>query len=479
MRIHPILVLLLVLAAVPLASADEIDDYVRAEMTGQHIPGLSLCVVQHGRIVKSNTYGLADVELNVPVSADTEFSIASMTKSITASAIMLLVQDGKLTLDDHITKFFDGLPESWQPITIRHLLSHTSGIKDHFRDYPFYPPLKLDRKLEYTDEEYLKAHIDAGLNFTPGAQWAYCSSGYTLLGMIITKVTGKPYGDFFRDRIFTPLGMTKTHLISLKNIIPNRASGYGWEDGALRNGYYTGQTYAGAADVSVLTTSSDLAKWFIGLTSEGLWTKASLDSMWSRAKLSNGEDVAAFPSGSSGLGWALGSFNGYSIVGHGGSFITGFTSVMIRIPEKDLTVIVLTNQHETMISRIGYGIFGFFEPTLIAPHRRSAEPDSRPDLYAKMKAFTLALFSGAETTSFTTAELQKHRPYIPKLPAGKAPPITDFAFISSDDLRSRRIVRNGVKVVEARYYKMTFDGDPRYITFYLSEDGHIADYSGY
>jgi CubicO group peptidase (beta-lactamase class C family) len=227
-------------------SADEIDNYVRGEMTAQHIPGLSLCVVHNGRIVKSAVYGLADVELNVPVTGDTEFSIASMTKSITASAIMLLVQDGKLSLDDHISKYFEGLPETWQPITIRHLLSHTSGIKDHFRDYPFYPPLKLDRKLEYTDEEYLKAHIDAGLNFTPGAQWAYCSSGCTLLGMMITKVTGKPYGDFFRDRIFAPLGMTRTHLISLKNIIPNRAHGYQWEDGALRNGNYTGQTYAGA-----------------------------------------------------------------------------------------------------------------------------------------------------------------------------------------------------------------------------------------
>jgi len=173
------------------------------------------------------------------------------------------------------------------------------------------------------------------------------------------------------------------------------------------------------------------------------------------------------------------TYNGYGAVGHSGSFNTGFTSVMIRIPEKDLTVIVLTNQWQTQISRIGYGIFGFYDPTLIAPHRRSAEPDSRPDLSTKMKAFTLALFSGAETTSYTTAELQKHRPYVPKLPAGKAPPISDFAFIATDDLRSRRIVRNDVKVAEARYYTMNFDGDPRYITFYLTEDGRIADYSGY
>ena len=187
-----VLAVILVLSFGVAARADEVDDYLKTEMAELHIPGLSLAVVRDGRIVKAQTYGLANVELNVPATADTEFSIASMTKSVTASAVMLLVQDGKINLDDPISKYFDGLPESWQPITVRHLLTHTSGIKDHFHDYPFFPIAKLDRKLEYTDEEYLKALIDSGLNFKPGAQWAYSSTGFTLLGMIIKKVTGKP-----------------------------------------------------------------------------------------------------------------------------------------------------------------------------------------------------------------------------------------------------------------------------------------------
>jgi CubicO group peptidase (beta-lactamase class C family) len=168
-------------------NAENIDEYVKAEMAEQHIPGLSISVVRDGRIVFAKTYGMANVEFNAPATNDTEFAIASMTKSITASAIMLLVQDGKLSLDDTITKFFDDLPESWRTITIRHLLSHTSGIKDHYRDFPFYPPLTINRKLEYTDEEFIKAHTDGGLNFTPGTQFAYSSSGFSLLGLVIKR----------------------------------------------------------------------------------------------------------------------------------------------------------------------------------------------------------------------------------------------------------------------------------------------------
>jgi len=464
------------------ARADDIDAYVQTEMAEQHIPGLSLCVVRDGRIIKDQTYGLANVELNVPATSDTEFAIASMTKSVTASAIMLLVQDGKISLDDPISKYFDGLPESWQAITVRHLLSHTSGIKDHFHDYPFFPIANLDRKLEYTDAQYLKALIDGGLNFKPGAQWAYSSTGFTLLGMIIKKVTGKSYAEFFRERIFAPLGMTKTHVISLAGIIPNRAAGYRWLDGAMRNGDYTGQTFSEGADVSLLTTAADLAKWHIALSSEGIWKKSSLELMWTPAKLANGEEAVPFPGGESGLGWGLGIYNGYPRIGHGGSFITGFVSFMGRIPDKRLIVIVLTNQHSANPLRVAFGVVGFYDADLLAPHRMKVQADAQPELTAKAKAFVAALFSGGasgDPTQFVTGGLGHHLPPVPKTPAGQTVPVSDVSFIASANVSNRRIVRYGARVTHMSYYKAIFDGHPVYLTFYFSSDGQIADYSGY
>ena len=479
------------------ARADGVDSYITKEMIDQHIPGLSLCVVRDAHIVKSQTYGLANVELNIPATSETEFAIASMTKSVTASAIMLLVQDGKVSLDDPISKYFDGLPQSWQPITVRHLLTHTSGIKDHFHDYPFFPIANLDRKLEYTDEEYLKALIDGGLNFQPGAQWAYSGTGFTLLGMIIKKVTGRPYADFLRERIFKPLGMANTHVISLADIIPNRAAGYRWRNGALNNGSYTGQTMSGGADVSLITTASDLGKWHIALSSEGLWKKSSLEQMWKPALLSNGQEAVPFPQGASGLGWALGIYKGYRLIGHGGTFITGFTSFMDRIPDKRLTVIVLTNQYDASPSRIAFGVAGFYDADLLAPHRMKAPPtgtaqneNAQPELTNKVTAFITALFSGGfsgglskgvagDPIQFVTPGLRNHLPPIPKMPAGEKPLVTDVTFIAAEDISKRGIERYGARLAQMSHYKAKFEGDPVYLTFYFTADGQIAEYSGY
>lgn len=385
-----------------------------------------------------------------------------MTKSITASALMLLVQDGKIKLDDPISKYFAGLPESWQPITVRHLLGHTSGIKDHFHDYPFFPIANLDRKLEYSDDEYMKAIIDSGLNFKPGSQWAYSSTGFTILGLIIKKVTGQPYPKFLHERIFAPLGMTRTHVISLADIIPNRAAGYGWQDGALRNGGYTGQTFSEGADVGVLTTAGDLAKWHIALSSEGLWKQASLEEMWKPAMLSNGQQAAAFPAQTAGLGWALGPYNGYQRISHGGSFITGFSSFMGRIDAKRLTVIVLTNQHEANPSRVAFGVIGFYDAELLAPNRMKPQADTRPELTAKVRAFITALFSGeltadhaADVNAFLTPGLRNHLPVIPRVPPGAKSPVSELTFIASEHISKRGTVQLGAKLARMSHYKRT------------------------
>src|SRR3954447_26657248 len=169
-----------------------VDQYVRAEMDRLHIPGLALAVVKDGDVVYQQSYGLANVELKVPVTGDTVFQIQSITKTFTAAAVMMLVEEGKVALDDPVGKYLDGTPESWKPITLRHLLSHTSGIKDFINE----PTASL--RIDVSEEDVFKATAPRPLNFTPGEKYAYSNTNYHLLAMILRKVTGKYYGDVLK-----------------------------------------------------------------------------------------------------------------------------------------------------------------------------------------------------------------------------------------------------------------------------------------
>jgi CubicO group peptidase (beta-lactamase class C family) len=458
------------------AAADEMDDYVRGEMETQHIPGLEFAVLKDGHFARAGAYGVASVELNAPVTSDTRFAIASMTKPIVASAIMLLVQDGKLTLDDPVTKFIPGLPESWKVITIRHLLSHTSGIKDRYQDYPFFPKLDLNGRLDYTDQEFVRALVKGGLNFPPGKQWAYTGSGYALLGMVISKVTGQPYAEFLRMRIFAPLGMTRTRLINPPDIIPQRAAGYDWEKGKLINAGYSSKSFLGLADTSLLSTATDLTKWLDALEHPKLWTSSSVEQMWTPTKLSDGRELAAFPSGSYGLGWDIGLYKSYKVMGHSGG-LPGFSSIMFYLPEQHLFLVVLDNQWEANPARIAFGLAGLIDPALTPPHRMKPISDPQPALTVKAKGFLNAFFGGGDATTFITPGLHDHLHPVPK-PPQKPPPI-EPAYIASDKLTGRNLSRYGSKVAELNYYKAQVNGDEHYITIYFSDDGRIADFSGY
>src|SRR5688500_3521587 len=171
------------------ASADAVDDFISAEIARRHIPGVSLAVVQKGEVVKLAAYGKANVELDVPVTPKTVFQIQSMTKSFTAAAILMLVEEGKLALDDAVGKHLEGTPEAWKGVTLRHLLGHTSGIKDFINE-----PTALIR-LDVTEQEVLEATAPRDMNFQPGERYQYSNTNYHLLAMIIRKVTGKAYGE--------------------------------------------------------------------------------------------------------------------------------------------------------------------------------------------------------------------------------------------------------------------------------------------
>ena len=321
---------LLCAAFVPTALADPVDDYVQSEMQRQHIPGVSVLVARDGKIVRAQGYGFANVELQVQVKPETVFQSGSVGKQFTATAVMMLVEEGKIRLDDPITKFLKGAPANWNQVTIRELLSHTAGFTDY--------PKSFDFRRDYTEADLLKIVEAVPLAFTPGTKWSYSNLGFLTLGIIIHQVTGEFYGDFLQQRIFKPLDMTTTRIISEADIIPNRASGYRLVKGELKNQEWVSPTLNTTADGSLYFSILDLAKWDAALYTEKLAKHSSLEQMWTVTPLNDGKPN----SGHYGFGWFISSKKGHHVVEHGGAW-QGFKSHISRYVDDKLTFVVLAN----------------------------------------------------------------------------------------------------------------------------------------
>lgn len=317
----------------PASQTDAAAQYVNAEMARQHIPGVALLVARNGEIVRAQGFGFANVELRVPVKPETLFQSGSVGKQFTATAIMMLVEEGKIGLDDSITRYFPEAPASWKPVTIRHLLTHTGGFTDYPKDFDF----RKDR----SEAELLKIVAGIPLAFPPGTKWSYSNLGYLTLGVLIHRVTGTFYGDVLQARIFRPLGMQTTRIMSEADIIPNRAAGYRLVKGELKNQEWVSPTLNTTADGSLYFSILDLAKWDAALYTEKVLKRSSLEQMWSVARLNNGQPN----SGDYGFGWDITSSHGHRLIEHGGSW-QGFKTQISRYVDNRLTVVVLANLAE-------------------------------------------------------------------------------------------------------------------------------------
>ena len=300
-------------------------------MQKQHIPGLSLLVSRDGNPIRAQGYGLANVELQVPVKPETVFQSGSLGKQFTATAVMMLVEENKIGLEDPLTKFFPDAPAAWKQVTVRELLSHTAGFTDYPKDFNF--------RKDYTEDEVLKIVEGIPLAYPAGTKWSYSNLGYATLGILIHKVTGKFYGDFLQERIFKPLDMSTTRIISEADIIPNRAAGYRLVKGELKNQEWVAPMINTTADGSLYFSINDLAKWDAALYTEKLLKRSSLDQMWTVAKLKNGQPN----SGHYGYGWSIETKDGHRVIGHGGSW-QGFKTHISRYVDDKLTVVLLINQ---------------------------------------------------------------------------------------------------------------------------------------
>jgi D-alanyl-D-alanine carboxypeptidase len=375
------------------AAADSVDDYVAAQMQKRHIPGLSLAVVKDGKVVKMRGYGLASVEHGAPATEESVYQIASMTKLFTATAVMMLAEEGKLGLDDKITQHLSGLPAAWGGITVRHLLTHTSGVAGD----PL--PWSLDTVARYYPrDEYMKVILGAPLQFRPGARYAYGNSDYYLLAVILEKASGKSYGDFLSERIFKPLGMTSTRVNDPWEVVKNRVTGYGWDHDSLVVPllFHPSQTTGSG---NLLSTVADLARFEAALSAGKLLRKSSVEQMWARARLGDGEEV------SYGLGWTVFNVRGHRVVGHGGNTI-GFASQLWRFVDDGTTVILLCNMFrgDDAPFKLSLRLAGLFIPDLAIPAGPVADAD--PQLTQRFRRLLEGIAEGNVDAAFFSPRLR-------------------------------------------------------------------------
>ncbi len=336
------------------APADAVSQLVRAEMQRQHIPGLTLLVSKNGKPVRTEGYGLSNVELNVAAKPESIFQSGSVGKQFTATAVMMLVEAGKVGLEDPLTKYFPGAPASWKQVTVRELLSHTAGFTDYPKDF--------DLRKDYTEEQLLKIVEAIPLAYPPGTSWSYSNLGFLTLGILIHKVTGEFYGDFLQHRIFQPLGMSTTRVISEADIVPNRSAGYRLVKGQLKNQEWVSPSLNTTADGALYFSILDLAKWDAALYTEKLLKRSSLAQMWTVAPLRDGKPN----SGHYGFAWFIETDHGHKVIEHGGAW-QGFETQISRYVDDGLTVVVLTNLEGAKPGVIAHGVANLYLSKHTAP----------------------------------------------------------------------------------------------------------------
>jgi len=455
-------------AALPSDLGDDISAYVEKEMYARSIPGAAVAVLKDGALIFKKAYGTANLETDTPVHDDSIFELASVTKPFTATAIMLLVQEGKINLDAPVTTYIEG-PESWNTRTIRNLLTHTAGFPlSGIVNCGGSPLLTVTAKQAL---DYLKG---LQMLFPAGALEEYSDAGYLLLGLVIERVSGETYGNFLRDKIFKPLHMDHTATEDRLAIVKNRVSVYSMQEKVLVN-WGRDWRYDVPSFFGVLSTVDDLARWDDALAKGTLLDKTTLEQMWTPAKLTDGR-VTHY-----GLGWEIGSWRGHRVVAHQGASGT----LLMRYPDEGLTVIVLTNlgnPSDNDVWALARGISGIVNPELLPPHLMSPHADPRPETTTALRNLVLAVGRGEPSTLILPGALDSINGLPPKAKEwalARLRVIGPLTYLGADEPARGRAAGQEFKAVHTLYYRGPVDSGTAYLIFALSADERLVSFNFY
>jgi N-acyl-D-aspartate/D-glutamate deacylase len=434
--------------------ADSVDAFVRAEMQRERVPGVAVAIIDKGAVT-TRGYGYANLEHMVPVTDETIFESGSLGKMFTSTAVMLQVEDGKLALTDPITKFFPDAPPAWRDITVRHLLTHTSGIADTYTG-------DFDFRKDYTEDQLAQMAYGQKLEFPPGSRWNYSNTGYVLLGIIIHKVSGQFYGDVLAERVFKPLGMTTTRIITEADIVPNRAAGYHLVDGQIKNQDWVAPKLNTTADGSLYFSIRDLLAWNAAVQRRAILRPESWDQVLTPVRLNSGK---TYPYG---FGWSLDERGGKPLQQHGGSW-QGFKTQLSRFIGDDLTIVVLANLAQADPARFADGIAAILNPSL-AIKQPTPIADREPQVPTKIGR----LLDAARDGKLTPAEFAYVR-------AGFFPDAAKFYETQLKTLgaQQRMVLLERREIGDDRVYlyDVTFANGSRLVRVGLAPDDRVSSFS--
>ena len=336
-------VVALAASVAPAQNASNLDtaiDAIARDALKQPIAGLSIAVARRGQPMIARGYGRANLERNVPVTADTVFHIDSVSKYIEAASALTLVEAGKLSLDEDVRKYVPDAPTQGKHVTIAQLLSHTSGLYN----VTSLPDADANETRDWTHEQVFALFKDKPFDFAPGTRWRYSNSGFYLAGVAIERASGTTYARYVKDAVFGPADVPTMSLCTAHDSVSNLASGYGVARGALVPGPQMTWSLPFAAG-SICATASDLVRWAIALDAGRVISTANLGRMRAPPRLSDGTAIDY------GLGTRIGSYLRHRVFGHTGSG-GGFTAILQSFPDDGVTIAVLSNTDGGSVSNV-------------------------------------------------------------------------------------------------------------------------------
>lgn len=444
--------------------AERLDQIVRADLAADQCTGAAVIVMHRDQVLYEAYLGRANVELDVPVTADSVFAIASMTKAFTAAAILLLAKDGMLGLSDSVREHLPEVPESWQGMTIRQLLDHSSGLPD---DWSLHDNWLGDDHFFYvtrTKQGFLQSLTQQPLLFSPGERWNY-SCGPFVASMIIERVTGRSYAEVMQSRVFEPLGMKDTRIDNPAEIIPNRVTGYLVDNGEVRHGMPISPAAQSRGDVGVVTTARDMVRWIRGIRDASLLGRLATEEMLSPVRLIGGSHTPAA------LGWFIVPVHGTYVVEHAGTFRTGFSSQIAWYPGESLVFILLTNSvNEASYFGTSQKALGVVDPRISPIASRAITPDPQP---GRMEALLSAVRAAGSGEPSPLLDVSYPTRYFSEGIRRRLASTTRLEFIQSERLEARPIEIFEQEVVELIYCRAIAE-PPFMTTLWMNREGRIV-----